>query len=187
MGKNGNVFVTVGTTSFDELIEAMDSIDVIETLKARGYDSLFIQRGRGAYEPKHIISSSHSCSSEISKKFTKKKKKNENEFVISIVDFLPSLDKVLKEASLVISHAGAGSVFEALSMNKPTLVIVNETLMHNHQVELAETLADLGHVAWTKPKDILQALNAFDSSKLVKYAQGTCTLAKDIENFVFNS
>lgn len=93
----------------------------------------------------------------------------------------------MKEASLVISHAGAGSVFEALSMNKPTLVVVNETLMHNHQVELAETLADLGHVAWTKPKDILQALNAFDSSKLVKYAQGTCTLAKDIENFVFNS
>jgi UDP-N-acetylglucosamine transferase subunit ALG13 len=33
----------------------------------------------------------------------------------------------------VVSHAGAGSVFEALGGRRPLLVVVNETLMDNHQ------------------------------------------------------
>jgi len=70
-------------------------------------------------------------------------------------------------------------------LGKPTLVVVNESLMDNHQVELAETLASLGHVAWTRPEELLQALNAFDPNKLVKYESGKCTLAKDVEDFVF--
>jgi beta-1,4-N-acetylglucosaminyltransferase len=169
--KKKSVFVTVGTTSFDALVEAMDSEEMVQTLIERGYDSLTIQRGRGTYVPKHIVTSTSSERSSAIK--------------VQVVEFLPSLDAILKEASLVISHAGAGSVFESLSLGKPTLVVVNESLMDNHQVELAETLASLGHVAWTKPDGLLQALNAFDPNSLVKYESGECTLAKDIEDFVF--
>ena len=176
--KKKSVFVTVGTTSFDALVEAMDSEELIQTLIERGYDSLTIQRGRGTYVPKHIVTST---SSERSSAPTPWR----TFFKVQVVEFLPSLDAILKEASLVISHAGAGSVFESLSLGKPTLVVVNESLMDNHQVELAETLASLGHVAWTKPDGLLQALNAFDPNSLVKYESGECTLAKDIEDFVF--
>ena len=176
--KKKSVFVTVGTTSFDALVEAMDSEEMIQTLIERWYDSLTIQRGRGTYVPKHIVIST---SSERSSAPTPWR----TFFKVQVVEFLPSLDAVLKEASLVISHAGAGSVFESLSLGKPTLVVVNESLMDNHQVELAETLASLGHVAWTKPDGLLQALNAFDPNSLVKYESGECTLAKDIEDFVF--
>jgi beta-1,4-N-acetylglucosaminyltransferase len=177
--KKRNVFVTVGTTSFDALVEAMDSEELIQTLIEKGYDSLTIQRGRGAYVPKHVVSATSSSSrSSTSARRTF--------FKVDVVEFLPSLDGVLKDASLVISHAGAGSVFESLSLGKPTLVVVNESLMDNHQVELAETLASLGHVAWTRPEELLQALNAFDPNKLVKYESGKCTLAKDVEDFVFS-
>lgn len=176
--KKRNVFVTVGTTSFDALVEAMDSEELIQTLIEKGYDSLTIQRGRGAYVPKHVVSATSTSSrSSTSARRT---------FKVDVVEFLPSLDGVLKDASLVISHAGAGSVFESLSLGKPTLVVVNESLMDNHQVELAETLASLGHVAWTRPEELLQALNAFDPNKLVKYESGKCTLAKDVEDFVFS-
>jgi beta-1,4-N-acetylglucosaminyltransferase len=177
--KKRNVFVTVGTTSFDALVEAMDSEELIQTLIEKGYDSLTIQRGRGAYVPKHVVSATSTSSrSSTSARRTF--------FKVDVVEFLPSLDGVLKDASLVISHAGAGSVFESLSLGKPTLVVVNESLMDNHQVELAETLASLGHVAWTRPEELLQALNAFDPNKLVKYESGKCTLAKDVEDFVFS-
>ena len=176
--KKRNVFVTVGTTSFDALVEAMDSEELIQTLIEKGYDSLTIQRGRGAYVPKHVVSATSTSSrSSTSARRTF--------FKVDVVEFLPSLDGVLKDASLVISHAGAGSVFESLSLGKPTLVVVNESLMDNHQVELAETLASLGHVAWTRPEELLQALNAFDPNKLEKYESGKCTLAKDVEDFVF--
>ena len=177
--KKRNVFVTVGTTSFDALVEAMDSEELIQTLIEKGYDSLTIQRGRGAYVPKHVVSATSTSSrSSTSARRTF--------FKVDVVEFLPSLDGVLKDASLVISHAGAGSVFESLSLGKPTLVVVNESLMDNHQVELAETLASLGHVAWTRPEELLQALNAFDPNKLVKYESGKCTLAKDVEDFIFS-
>ena len=107
--KKRNVFVTVGTTSFDALVEAMDSEELIQTLIEKGYDSLTIQRGRGAYVPKHVVSATSTSSrSSTSARRTF--------FKVEVVEFLPSLDGVLKDASLVISHAGAGSVFESLSL-----------------------------------------------------------------------
>ena len=60
-----NVFVTVGTTSFDALIEAVDSNRVVQTLVDRGYDSLTIQRGRGAYVPKHVATASKKFAVEV--------------------------------------------------------------------------------------------------------------------------
>ena len=73
-------------------------------------------------------------------------------------------------AKLIISHAGAGSVMEALrnvcySRNQPCLpfftalqtqdafcfsqrkkliVVVNDKLMHNHQAELADAMSEAG-------------------------------------------
>ena len=141
--------------------------------------------------PKHIVSTNSTTRRSTS--FAQKESSSSRSsatprrtsFKVQVVEFLPSLDGALQEAALVISHAGAGSVFESLSLGKPTLVVVNESLMDNHQVELAETLAASGHVAWTKPGELLQALNAFDPNKLVKYEKGECTLANDVEEFVF--
>ncbi|PIN08511.1 N-acetylglucosaminyldiphosphodolichol N-acetylglucosaminyltransferase [Handroanthus impetiginosus] len=47
--------------------------------------------------------------------------------------FSSSIAKFLKSASLVISHAGSGSIFETLRLRKPLIVVVNEDLMDNHQ------------------------------------------------------
>jgi len=41
----GTVFVTVGTTKFDALIEAIDDLRVADALVARGYDRLVMQVG----------------------------------------------------------------------------------------------------------------------------------------------
>jgi UDP-N-acetylglucosamine transferase subunit ALG13 len=42
---------------------------------------------------------------------------------------------------------------EVLEMEKPILVVSNTSLMHNHQVELASTLEELGsslhHYCWS--------------------------------------
>ena len=42
----------------------------------------------------------------------------------------------------VVSHAGSGSILDALRVGVPIVVVPNTGLMGNHQVELAEVLAD---------------------------------------------
>lgn len=55
----------------------------------------------------------------------------------------------MQNASLIISHAGAGSIMEALSLQKPLLVVINENLMDNHQTELSDTLHEQGYLTST--------------------------------------
>ena len=62
MGGNDNrfeskrtVFVTVGTTSFDSLVKAVDTEQVQEALLKKGYTHLVIQMGRGSYIPKKVL------------------------------------------------------------------------------------------------------------------------------------
>lgn len=43
---------------------------------------------------------------------------------------------------MVISHAGAGSVLDALRYDKPLVVVENKELMGGHQRELVEELGD---------------------------------------------
>lgn len=156
--KKKNVFVTVGTTSFDALIQALDDVTVIDILRSKGYASLTLQIGRGTYTPRNIVPPGRSravlagSSGDASEP---------REFVVECFDFRPSLDEAMREADLVVCHAGAGSVFEALGLRRPLLVVVNETLMDNHQVELAEELAGRGHLRWCVPEGVGQALRDF--------------------------
>ncbi len=57
-----------------------------------------------------------------------------NGLKVESFDYTPSLAKYMQAASLVISHAGSGSVFEALRLRKPLIAVPNAILMANHQV-----------------------------------------------------
>lgn len=72
----------------------------------------------------------------------------------------PSLDALVAAASLIISHAGAGSIFEALRAGKLLLVVANEALMDNHQAELAEALAAQNYLAHCTPGGLREAVAA---------------------------
>lgn len=62
-----------------------------------------------------------------------------------VEDYLPNLAAEIATASLVISHAGAGSIFESLLYRVPLIVVPNPILMDNHQVELAKLMEDRNH------------------------------------------
>ncbi|WOK93136.1 UDP-N-acetylglucosamine transferase subunit [Canna indica] len=147
------VFVTVGTTCFDALVKAVDSEHVKEELTKKGYTNILIQMGRGSYVPTKVLGVDGSLRVDY---FT---------FSRSIADYL-------KSASLIISHAGSGSIFETLQLGKPLIVVVNEDLMDNHQSELAEELAERKHLLYTRPQTLLQTIQAIDLKSLVPYSPG---------------
>ncbi|XP_009595113.1 uncharacterized protein [Nicotiana tomentosiformis] len=147
------VFVTVGTTCFDALVRAVDTAEVKNELFKKGYTDILIQMGRGSYIPTKSTADNGSPALDY---FT---------FSSSIADYL-------KSASLVISHAGSGSIFETLRLGKPLIVVVNEDLMDNHQSELAEELAERKHLYCARPQTLYKTISDMDLGSLVPYQPG---------------
>jgi UDP-N-acetylglucosamine transferase subunit ALG13 len=50
MSRFSRVFITVGTTEFDEFIEQIDNAQFVDALKQIHCQSLVLQIGRGKYE-----------------------------------------------------------------------------------------------------------------------------------------
>ncbi|XP_034505155.1 putative bifunctional UDP-N-acetylglucosamine transferase and deubiquitinase ALG13 isoform X2 [Ailuropoda melanoleuca] len=119
------VLVTVGTTSFDDLIACVSAHDTLQIIKGLGYSRLVLQIGRGKVVPEPFSTES---------------------FALDVYRYKDSLEEDLQKADLVISHAGAGSCLETLEKRKPLVVVVNEKLMNNHQLELAKQLYKDGHL-----------------------------------------
>jgi beta-1,4-N-acetylglucosaminyltransferase len=78
----------------------------------------------------------------------------------------------MKEAKLIISHAGAGCVLEALSFEKPLIVVVNEKLMDNHQFELARRLHKDNHLLYCTCGTLEETLKTMNLSLLQPFKRG---------------
>ena len=78
------VFVTVGTTKFEELIEVVRSLPLREELRALSFDKLVVQYGRGSLP---VFEGG-------------------SDLVEEVFDFKPSILPYFTSASLVISHGG---------------------------------------------------------------------------------
>ena len=112
------IVVTVGSTQFHKLISIIDSEEFIIEAKKQGYDEIIAQIGKYNEEIKNLN--------------------------VYAEYFKPSeMKKYFSEADLVIGHAGAGTIMEVLQLGKPLIVVYNDSLMENHQTELAEAMAKL--------------------------------------------
>jgi beta-1,4-N-acetylglucosaminyltransferase len=56
---------------------------------------------------------------------------------------------------LMAMRSGSGSILDALRIGAPLIVVPNTDLLHNHQVELAEELANQGYVVHGDLKCVL--------------------------------
>ena len=114
------IFVTVGVERFpfDRLIRAVDSI--AEELE--GKEPLFVQFGTSQYLPRHGVISPFLSYEETTKK--------------------------IRDARIIIAHAGAGSILSCLQAGKIPLVMPRRKSLgehiDDHQVEFAKRMAELG-------------------------------------------
>ena len=68
----------------------------------------------------------------------------------------------MRNAALIISHAGAGSILEGMRLNAFMVVVVNDALMHNHQQELAGELHERRHLLATVPSKLAATLRSIE-------------------------
>ncbi|KAJ3373162.1 hypothetical protein GGF31_001152 [Allomyces arbusculus] len=144
-----HVLVTVGTTTFPALVDAILAPPALAQLAKLGYTSLQIQAG--AYEP--TIPPNTPLS-------------------VHAFAYAPSLADEVARAHLVVTHAGAGCLLEALRApggERKVVAVVNSALMDNHQRELALELHLRGHLVSCEPESLDQALAAVHHVDLVPF------------------
>ncbi|KDO26416.1 hypothetical protein SPRG_08219 [Saprolegnia parasitica CBS 223.65] len=142
-----SVFVTVGTTSFDALVAALDTPAVYATLAAAGYTQVVFQIGRGSYEPSAI----------------------EAPVRVTSYRYNAAYKADIVASSLVISHAGAGTIMDVLHERKHLIVVPNTQLMDNHQTELATALADRRHLLQAAVAELPTLLATMKWDDMVPY------------------
>ncbi|KRZ71162.1 Intersectin-1 [Trichinella papuae] len=146
------LFVTVGSTEFDDLIATVTSDSVLSALKSIGVGEIRLQIGRGRHESLSDLQITEPS--------------------IDFYRYKNSLAEDLKWADLVISHAGAASCLEALELEKPLLVVVNDSLLDNHQVELADRLAKEGVLHYCTVSSLADTVRLFPSLNRKRWKAG---------------
>jgi beta-1,4-N-acetylglucosaminyltransferase len=105
---------------FDRLVKTFDELVAC----GRFEDAVFAQIGHGEYEPRHMPFA----------RFIGK----------------PEYEQRVRDASLMVAHAGAGTIAMALSHQKPLLVLPRlkrfGECVNDHQVATARKFEELGHV-----------------------------------------
>jgi len=147
-------WVTVGSTKFDDLIQAVDCREVQQRLHSLGIQDLRVQRGRGSYVPSAIT-------------------ERGTEPVTTVLEFVPDLPNQLRRASLVISHAGAGTILDCLAAGRRLVVVPNERLMANHQVQLGMALQKAGLLYCLKCGELADGLQRLDFGSLRRFPTAT--------------
>lgn len=126
---------------FEALIELVLSQESMSTLSQLGFTRMRIQYGRGNH---HIFKKHH----------------KEGGLSITGFEYTDDLAGEMSRAHLVISHAGTGSVLDALRIGKHPVVVVNSKLMDNHQIEIAEELFRKRHLLVSGDRDSVEFIKA---------------------------
>lgn len=139
MGKTA--FVTTGATApFVDLIQAALSPPTLAALAASGFTTLLVQHGSGiglsTYNSSLAALSTHPPAS----------------ISVSGLEFSEKIGDLIDASDLVVSHAGSGSILDALRRGKRLVVVCNEGLADNHQKELAEELEREGFLVEATPR-----------------------------------
>ncbi|KAN0080604.1 Glycosyl transferase [Elaphomyces granulatus] len=156
-------FVTIGATApFNLLLSNVLNTRFLDSLSLYGYTDLLIQfgnEGRVIFEEYMHKYPFGECGLNISGfDFNKTGLSQE------MLSTKGNKDAGRRRAEgMILSHAGSGSILEALRIGIPLVVVPNPALQDNHQQELADELSKQGYAVSSDPTDIASAVRKAES------------------------
>lgn len=84
-----------------------------------------------------------------------------------------------------LAISGAGTVLDVLRNDKPLLIVTNDSLMDNHQEELARKLEENLYLVSCKVRDLPQALQSFNPSLLQTFPKPKPEIFADFLDSIF--
>ncbi|KAL2408124.1 UDP-N-acetylglucosamine transferase subunit alg13 [Exophiala dermatitidis] len=155
-------FVTIGATaSFSSLIRRVLEPEFIDELQRAGYTELRVQYGD--HEGEKIFQA---------KTKELREARALDRFEITGFGFnkaglreemIAVKGQSIDTEGMVISHAGSGSILDGLRVGVPLVIVPNTELLHNHQVELAEVLAEQQYVVYGKLDNLSAAIGEVET------------------------
>lgn len=111
---------------------------------------------------------------------------DDDQIAVSYYRMKNSIEDDIKNADLVISHAGAGTCLDVLERKKPLITVINDDLMENHQTELADKLKEDGYSLSCTCSTLTEAIEKINPSTLIPFVYDNDEkCASLIEKFIF--
>ncbi|WP_026972283.1 PssE/Cps14G family polysaccharide biosynthesis glycosyltransferase [Aliagarivorans marinus] len=100
-------------------------------------------------------------------------------------DFVDSIDDFYEAADLVVTHAGAGSVYSLLERKKKVIVVPNLERIDQHQMDLAKYVEQNHYalVAWA-PTQLIHSIKESESFIPAPYQPLRFSKYKEISDFL---
>ncbi len=143
------------TVGTTEFDSLLRKIDKLVETKRISHE-IIAQIGNGKYVPKHI----------------------------KYFRFAKSLLPFFKKAKLIISHAGAATIFECLILKKQLIVIENPNV-RRAATWLLKELYDKNYIIWCNHIDqLLECIESANTIQLNNYRSPKCTISEKILDFL---
>ncbi len=147
------IFVTVGTTKFNSLIQFID-----ENFLNTNYNFI-MQIADGNYKPKNF----------------------------DFFEYSDEIEKFYVEHDFVITHAGAGTIFHLLELQKKILIVPNFDRVDVHQLDIAKYMHKNRHALTIfKFEDLFYSLQKISSMQFEIFEKIPFFKAKEIIEFIFH-
>lgn len=202
------VFVTVGTTEFDKLIETITNDRTIQVI-SDGFivfaAPLFVVILFISYWCKYVFDENRNIlyflvfEQALKEKGCKHVKMQigaghlmprveDVDITVEYFRFKDSIADDILQADLIIGHAGAGTSLDVLEQGKPLITVINDDLMNNHQIELAEKLNEEGYSVCCTCDTLPSAIKSLDTKSLKPFHfENYQKCARYIEKVLFAS
>ncbi|CAK7909245.1 UDP-N-acetylglucosamine transferase subunit Alg13p [[Candida] anglica] len=183
------IVCTGATTTFRELVKAVTSDKFIRILEENGVTKLVIQYGNEKADDVHIsrafFEECFAPVGQLEQDINGIESLQVGKVRVCGFAFSHSIASYIAESDVVVSHAGTGSILDALRLGKSLVVVVNESLMDNHQEEVAREFMSRGHCSVARPHEIASAVVDVLTHKRQFKKFESCT-NKIVEGIIFN-
>jgi beta-1,4-N-acetylglucosaminyltransferase len=99
--------------------------------------------------------------------------------------YTDKFEEYVQKADLVITHGGAGTLFDLMDKGKKIIGVANEERDDLHQWDLLKELSESGYIIWCRDlKNLANEIKKAQNFKPKNYQKPECTMAEDIiKNF----
>jgi beta-1,4-N-acetylglucosaminyltransferase len=99
--------------------------------------------------------------------------------------FAPSLSEYIRNARVVVSHGGQGSIMEVLRLRRPLVGVSNPDRRDLHQDDILGKLEQEGHLLWCRSLDQLaDVIVRAATTEFAHYAEPVCNVHTIIDAFL---